>query len=216
MRVLLIDTCGDRGSVALAQNATIVTVEDLPARAASSALLPTIHRLLEASGWDLSTLEGVGVVSGPGSFTGVRVGLAAAKGLCEARGLPLATVSRLEALAEAAKLQHGWAVLDAGRGELYVRCVGMNGMGESLMRLDDLLRMVQGERVIVAEERLMPLLAEVRPELHDMHVTAVLLLSLRRFQQGGDDLECVDANYVRGENEIYRKQLERNVEGPAV
>ena len=67
-------------------------------------------------------MDGFIVVSGPGSFTGLRVGLATVKGLCEVLRKPLATVSMLEALA----ITYGrpgenvTAVLDAGRGEVYV------------------------------------------------------------------------------------------------
>ena len=107
MKVLVIDTCGEVGSVALGEGEAVVASESLPARGSSSALLPAVARLLEAKGWGLAELDGVGVVSGPGSFTGVRVGLAAAKGLCEAVGLRLAAVSRLEMLAVAAGLEDG-------------------------------------------------------------------------------------------------------------
>ncbi len=75
-------------------------------------------------GGSLAELDAVGVVGGPGSFTGVRSGMAVAKGFCEAAALRLAVVSRLEVLADAAALKDGLAVLDAGRGELYVRDAG--------------------------------------------------------------------------------------------
>lgn len=115
MRLLLIDTCGETGSIAIADDAAVLSAEELPARAASSTLLPAIERVLQAAVWSVRDLQGVAVVSGPGSFTGVRVGLAAAKGLCEAVALPLATLSRLEVLGGAAGLSEGFAVLDAGR-----------------------------------------------------------------------------------------------------
>ena len=55
--------------------------------------MPAIRRLLEARGWKLGELSAVVVVHGPGSFTGVRVGLSAAKGLSEAASIPLIAVS---------------------------------------------------------------------------------------------------------------------------
>ena len=58
-----------------------------------------MSRLLKEKGWALADLDGIGVVAGPGSFTGVRVGLAAAKGLCEAANLPLAVPSATKASA---------------------------------------------------------------------------------------------------------------------
>ena len=61
--------------------------------------MPAVRRLMEASGFRLNELAAVVVVHGPGSFTGVRVGVSAAKGLSEAGGVPLIAVSRLALLA---------------------------------------------------------------------------------------------------------------------
>jgi tRNA threonylcarbamoyladenosine biosynthesis protein TsaB len=158
LKVLVIDTCGDVGGVALGEDGVVVASEVLPAREASSALLPAVAQLMERQGWALAELDGVGVVSGPGSFTGVRVGMAAAKGMCEAAGLALVGVSRLEVLAEAGglsgtldrMLDKGFAVLDAGRGEFYVRA----GARETLCGLEELREMVGGARGVIAEEKL--------------------------------------------------------------
>src|SRR5580700_8130001 len=123
MRVLLIDTAGAEGSVALADTElerAVVAAEVLPGRTSSERLLPSVRRLMEGRGWKLKELAAVVVVHGPGSFTGVRVGVSAAKGLSEAGGVPLVAVSRLALLAaaeEVAGTVH--AVLDAGRGEFY-------------------------------------------------------------------------------------------------
>ncbi|HEY4357961.1 MAG TPA: tRNA (adenosine(37)-N6)-threonylcarbamoyltransferase complex dimerization subunit type 1 TsaB [Acidobacteriaceae bacterium] len=206
MRLLLIDTCGETGSVALADGATVVALENLPPRAASSALLAGIRALLERAGWQRESLEGIGVVSGPGSFTGVRVGLAAAKGLCEARGLPLAAVSRLEVLADVAALTRGFAVLNAGRGEVYVRGTAVMAQGrELLIDAEGLLAITQGERVVIAEECLLTMLETVHPELHTLNAASALPAILRSLEEGGVDPAVVDANYVRSEENIYGK-----------
>lgn len=206
VKVLVIDTCGEVGSVALAEDAAVVAGEMLPARGSSSTLLPAVARLLEAKGWTMSGLDGIGVVSGPGSFTGVRVGLAAAKGLCEAAGLPLAAVSRLEVLAEAAGLLAGLAVLDAGRGEFYVRAVVRGAEArEMLCGLDELKTMAVDGRAVIAEERLLEVLAELRPEMVVLQAGQALPLVLRELRYGVGDAALVDANYVRGEREIYGK-----------
>jgi len=204
VRVLLIDTCGDEGSVALSDGAAIVAVERLPARGSSSALLPAIGQLLEVKGWVLAELDGIGVVTGPGSFTGVRVGLAAAKGLCEAAGIPLIGVSRLEALAGAAKMDAGVAVLNAGRGEFYVRVVGAEAR-EVLCGMEDLRGLAEGGKVVIAEEKLVEMLAELRPSLVTVSVEDALPLVLRDLQSGAVDAAMVDANYVRSEQQIYAK-----------
>src|SRR6202789_368577 len=124
MRVLLMHTSGGEGSVALADTElaeAIVAREMLPGRSSSERLVPAVKRLMEASGWTLRELAAIVVVHGPGSFTGVRVGLSAAKGLSEAGEVPLIAVSRLALLAGCVDGggQSVHAVLDAGRGEFY-------------------------------------------------------------------------------------------------
>src|ERR1700710_519296 len=104
MRVLLIHTAGSEGSVALADTGlaeAVVESGGLPGRSSSERLVPAVRRLMEGSGFRLQELAAVVVVHGPGSFTGVRVGLSAAKGLSEAGGVPLIAVSRLALLAAA-------------------------------------------------------------------------------------------------------------------
>ena len=207
MRLLLIDTCGEVGSVALSEGVTIAASETLPERGSSSALLPAITRLLQTTGWALAGLDGIGVVAGPGSFTGVRVGLAAAKGLCEAASLPLAAVSRLAVLVEAAALVEGYAVLDAGRGEYYVRVVRSGEEAQdALYRRDDLLVKAEAKRVVIAEAKLVEVLASLRPEVHLLSAEQALSVVLRGLREGGSDVATADANYVRGENDIYAKR----------
>jgi tRNA threonylcarbamoyladenosine biosynthesis protein TsaB len=130
-RLLLIDTCGETAGVALSEGLQVLASEDLARGSASAEIVSAMRRLLDQVGWRLAELSAVGVVSGPGTFTGMRIGLATAKGLCEAAGLPLAAVSRLAVLADAASLREGIAALDAGRGELYVRDVAS---GHELLR----------------------------------------------------------------------------------
>ena len=141
-----------------------------------------------------------------GIVTGVRVGLAAAKGLCEAVGLRLVAVSRLEMLEVAAGLEDGLAVLDAGRGEFYVRVVAReSAVQEVLCGLDELREMAAGGRVVVAEERLLDRLSGLQPEMIILEAARALPLVLREFKVGSEDAALVDANYVRGEREIYGK-----------
>src|ERR1039457_2601096 len=102
MKILLIDTCGEIGSVALADTGAgtaALTAATIAGRSASERLLPAIQELAAARNSPLQSLGAVAVVHGPGSFTGVRVGLSAAKGLCEALNLPLIAISRLAVLA---------------------------------------------------------------------------------------------------------------------
>lgn len=203
-RLLVIDTCGETAGVALSVGTRVVASEDLARGSASAEIVAAVRRLLEQGGWRLAELDAVGVVSGPGSFTGMRAGLATAKGLCEAAGLRMTAVSRLEVLADTAALDDGLVALDAGRGELYVRDVRSGR--EWLCAEDAIEGLVGGRVLIVAEERLVERLAGwCAPVLRSLHVGDAVGVVLRRMREGGSDVSLVDANYVREESDIYRK-----------
>jgi tRNA threonylcarbamoyladenosine biosynthesis protein TsaB len=131
MLVLAIDTSGKNGSIALARttpgqsDVEIVEVVPLTGGAFSAQLVPEIAALLKKHGYSKTDLQAFAVASGPGSFTGLRVGLAAIKALAEALQKPIVAVSLLEAVARSSTM-HGaerdrvFAVLDAGRGDVYV------------------------------------------------------------------------------------------------
>lgn len=205
-RLLLLDTVGDRPGIALVEGETVLASAELAPRAASAALLTEIRRVLSPVGCSLRELSGVGVVSGPGSFTGVRTGLAAAKGLCEAAGLPLAAVSRLRVLAEAAKMHEGFAVLDAGRGALYVQeRRGGEEVREFLATVAEFEVRVSGASVVVAEEKLMAVLTTLRPRLRELRATDMVGSVRRCLAEGGTDVMWAEANYVQAESEIYRR-----------
>jgi tRNA threonylcarbamoyladenosine biosynthesis protein TsaB len=140
MLVLSIDTSSRKGGVALcrgdAGSFELLQVSLLDGGTYSARLIPTIAGLLEQNHLDKKDVDGFAVVSGPGSFTGLRVGLATVKGLCEILQKPLATVSMLEAMA----ITHGTeghtatAVLDAGRAEVFVGEYKVESGGASLVR----------------------------------------------------------------------------------
>jgi tRNA threonylcarbamoyladenosine biosynthesis protein TsaB len=206
--LLLIDTCGEKAAVALSRGNEMVRVEELAERSASAEIVAVVRRMLRAKRWALAELGGVGVVSGPGSFTGMRTGLAVAKGLCEAAALPLAAVSRLAVLAEAAEASSGFAVLRAGRDELYVR--DLSDGREYMCGIEEFRLVAKGVRVVVAEARVAEQLAEMKPKLHSLRIGDSLALVQRGLQEGGCDGASVDANYVRAGREIYRKQGDRS------
>jgi len=118
--VLAIDTASPVPAVALHSGGEIVEVRLHPDRKASEELLPALRSCLERGGIPLGRLFRLAVCSGPGSFTGTRVGLATAWGLSRAAGVPVEAASTLEAIAEAWRGGAGasvWTALDAGRGE---------------------------------------------------------------------------------------------------
>jgi tRNA threonylcarbamoyladenosine biosynthesis protein TsaB len=127
MLLLATDTSGKNGSVGLARvmpgrsEVDVAEVVPLAGGTFSAQLVPQIAALLAKHGYTKSDLAAFAVVSGPGSFTGLRVGLAAIKALAEALQKPIAAVSLLEAVAWSSPT-HGriLAALDAGRNEIYI------------------------------------------------------------------------------------------------
>ena len=224
-RVLLIDFCGAEPMLALMQDGQLASMECLPDRGAAAGWLSAVKRLLSAHGLRLSELGAVGVVAGPGSFTGVRTGLAAAKGLCEAAGLKLAAVSRLAVLAHVAADNESVAILHAGRGQVYVQTpAGESDQAiEALVDVADLDKVLSGRAVVLAEPQLAEVLAVYKPRLVELGPAQILPLvqqALGRQAAGGyDTAACHDtetghhtepghdteANYVRSESQIYRK-----------
>ena len=214
MRFLMIHTAGAEGSVALGDTEvaeTAVATEVLPGRTSSERLVPAVRRLMRASGWKLSELAAVVVVHGPGSFTGVRVGVSAAKGLSEAGGVPLIAVSRLALLAGFVDdgVQTVHTVLDAGRGEFYYgEYVGRRCVREVLMSAQDVIVAASGGLVVVCEAKVAESLAELRPRLvEEPSAGDALPFAVERVASGEfDDAATLDANYLRRTDaEIFAK-----------
>jgi tRNA threonylcarbamoyladenosine biosynthesis protein TsaB len=118
--ILSIDTTSEFGSIALTDARG--TVDEIPLHAPDGfghILFEHIDRLLRRQGLNVSRIDCFAATSGPGSFTGVRLGLTAAKGLAEATGKPVAAVSNLQALAFFGTAPLRAVILDARRGEIY-------------------------------------------------------------------------------------------------
>ena len=215
-KVLIIDTCGDVGSVALAGRGRVATAS-LPGRTASERLVATI-RELAAQSIALKELQAIAVVNGPGSFTGVRVGVSAAKGLCEALGVPLIAISRLAVLARSAQPNGAGevqAVLDAGRGEFYAGLyAGEVCVTEALARRDELISGVfaggtRQLRPVACEPNVADALRELSPELVSQPTAGTALpLALEKLAHDDfADIATLDANYLRRTDaEIFAKQ----------
>jgi tRNA threonylcarbamoyladenosine biosynthesis protein TsaB len=213
MRLLLIHTCGLHGSVALADTASdppILATAALPPRTFSEALMPAIRHILAAAAWSPQDLEAVGVVDGPGSFTGVRTGLSVAKGLCESLAIPLAGISRLALLARAVGSQGTvHALLDAGRNEFYhgIFHDGVPGP-ETLLSADQLLDQLPGGTIVSCEEKVQTALASLHlatVQVEEPSAADALTLALERLATASDGV-FADANYLRRtDGEIFAK-----------
>jgi tRNA threonylcarbamoyladenosine biosynthesis protein TsaB len=218
MRLLLIDTCGSEGSVALAEGEAtprVIASEVLPGRSASERLVPAIRELMEVVGWRLKELTAIGVVHGPGSFTGLRVGLSAAKGLSEAGQVPLVAISRLALLAAAVGMAGKvCAVLDAGRSEFYCGVYdGTRRISESLLTAAEVAVAADAADVLLAcEPRVADALASLGPQLVEepRAADALPLVVERMLADAFDDVAHIDANYLRRTDlEIFQKQAKQ-------
>jgi len=118
--ILSLDTTSEFGSIALTERDHVVEEVLLHSpEGFGHILFPQIERLLTRYGVSVNQMDCFAATSGPGSFTGVRIGLAAAKGLAEAVSKPIVAVSNLKVLASFGTAPLRATVLDARRGEVY-------------------------------------------------------------------------------------------------
>jgi tRNA threonylcarbamoyladenosine biosynthesis protein TsaB len=122
VKILAVDTSTSLGTIALVDGPVVRAELALNVSATHNRrLLPGIHRLLTDVGWRLEDLDGMAIGLGPGSFTGLRIGMSVMKGLAFASGKPLVGVPTLDALAANVALAP-WPicpVMDARKGEVY-------------------------------------------------------------------------------------------------
>lgn len=162
MLLVAADTSGKHGSIALAHGnddgtCGVIETGSLEGSAFSAQLVPQISALLSKHRFDKKEIGGFVVLSGPGSFTGLRVGLAAIKALAEVLAKPIAAVSLLEAVAIASGLQGDIvAALDAGRQQIYlgeynVSSAGVVRENERLLARDEFTKRVSEVRVVTPD-----------------------------------------------------------------
>ncbi|MBN8529316.1 MAG: tRNA (adenosine(37)-N6)-threonylcarbamoyltransferase complex dimerization subunit type 1 TsaB, partial [Caulobacterales bacterium] len=123
MRVLVLDTALGACQAGLFDGDTVLAVLDRPMEQGGMERIVGLTRdLMRAAGVGFDSLDRIGVTTGPGSFTGLRVGLAFAQGLGAALGRPVIGLSSLDALAASAAPQGAvMAAIDARRGQVYAR-----------------------------------------------------------------------------------------------
>lgn len=122
MRLLALDTSTPRGSVALLEGRDVIAeLRLLSLETHSARLLDSVEYLLRMSGWQLSDLRLVAAGIGPGSFTGIRIGVATALGLAQVMAIPFAGISCLDAVAHQVTGVDGpiGVVMDAQRSQVY-------------------------------------------------------------------------------------------------
>ncbi len=205
--LLGVDTCGPSGSIALArvtdEGLTVVGEAQLAGGEYAASLVLAIADLLDGAGAVIGDLAGIVAVAGPGSFTGIRIGLAAVKAIAEAISIPVVTVSRLALLADSAGAS--CAVLDAHRGQFYCGMYSDGEAREMLLTAGEINGMggLKG-RVAVCEETVAQLLEELygEPDLirgEAPSAAGALRYSLSKWLAGEfADVASLDGYYLRG------------------
>jgi tRNA threonylcarbamoyladenosine biosynthesis protein TsaB len=210
-RILSLDTTSEFGSLALLEDGAIV--EELMLHSSdgfSHVIYGHLERLLGKHDWALDSIACYAAASGPGSFTGVRVGLSAVKGLAEATGRPVVAVSNLQALAWFGSMPLRATLLDARRGEIYGALYDseLNPVAaEAVTRFPEWVASLPGgdiEFLSSAIAPFRPAFAGTRFEQAVMTETpraqaaAIGQIAARRLTAGHAlDPAAVDANYVR-------------------
>jgi tRNA threonylcarbamoyladenosine biosynthesis protein TsaB len=210
MRVLAIDTTAQFGSIALVEDDVLVEQAVLHSPDGfSQSLFTHLRSLLDRHGWRTSSVDIFAAAAGPGSFTGVRVGLAAVKGLAEAEGKQAFAVSNLAALGATGTHELRAAVTDARRGEVYGAVYNASGrevVPETVGKFQFWLEHLPPGDVEFISTDFAPFRAVVAgTRFRDVPVTeqraiaaAVARIAAREIRAGASgDPAALDANYVR-------------------
>jgi tRNA threonylcarbamoyladenosine biosynthesis protein TsaB len=221
MLILSIDTSGKNGGVALARGDAerfeLVATSLVEGGTFSAQLIPQIARLLSENNLKKSDIDAFAATTGPGSFTGLRIGLTAVKGLAEILHKPIAAVSVLEACVLKSGIKYddarAFAALDAQRNEVYLGEYMLNKgratcIDELLVTREEFVKRVQGNVAVTPDEELAKaarsadVLRIERPNSAD-----VARIGLQKIARGETiSVEELDANYIRrSDAEIFSK-----------
>ena len=227
MKILAIDTSTRVGSIAVVQGSLLKAQQILNVSAThNQRLLPGIERILADAGWSLNDLDGFAVSLGPGSFTGLRIGLSIIKGLAWATSKPLAGIPTLDALAaNVSFVPHKICpILDARKGEIYTAFYrqGDGGIPRRLtsymaIKPEQLLALISETTVLIGDgllsygdylkRELGSRLVVPPPHLSVIYASSVAWLGWHRLRSGeSDDVSTCTPLYVRpSEAELNRK-----------
>ncbi len=215
MLLLAIDTSGRYGSLALARGETtdkleILELLPLAGRMYSAQLIPQLKIGLERHQLTKADLDGFAVAAGPGSFTGLRIGLSTVKALADVLKKPIAAVSVLQAAARVTG-SHGHVIVavDAGRQLVFVGDYEINpnltisSSREVLVPVDDFLHSVEGSSAFIASPDRMVLDSALKQGVKINEIAAPQADTIARlgFEQlvagRGITAEVLEPNYLR-------------------
>ncbi len=206
MKLLMVDTA------TIVASAAVMNEEKLMAEVIvnhqkkhSEKLLPAIDDLLKDAGLKIQDMDAFGIVSGPGSFTGLRIGMATVKGFAQALHKPMVCVSTLESLAYNVAYARGLIcpILDAQRNEVYTGLYQFEGgvmttlMADAVMDIDALLQKILekgvspvyilGDGVPKYYEHMAAQLPEavlVKPHLAMNRASSAAMVAMEKIQRG--------------------------------
>lgn len=208
-RLLILETSHRLGKVALAADDAIVGARTLDeSRRHARDLAPAIQALLQAQGWRARDLDGVIVSRGPGSYTGLRVGLMSAKTLAYATGCRLLAIDTFEAIAACgvAEPSNLDVIADAQQGKVYAQRFGADPQPLTIVPFEMWLASASAWQVAVSgpglelyADRLPSELTVLPRELWLPTPASMLKLGLARLANGErDDPFAVEPLYLRG------------------
>ena len=215
MYILAIDTATNCGGAALSRDREVIglAMMKVPLRY-SETILDTVDSLLAQHRLELAQIDCFAVATGPGSFTGVRIGLTTVKSFCQVLDKPVAGISALEALAHRFRQDHRQVapMMDAGRQQIYGAVFKVKGSGMQQEQAEQVLApekwlegLPEGDCALVGDgvQRYRDTILEVKPdarvlETDNQVVDQLCPLAYQRFEQG-DTLTAhqLEANYVR-------------------
>jgi tRNA threonylcarbamoyladenosine biosynthesis protein TsaB len=202
--ILAVDTTSENGSVALLKGEAVM--EEIALESSDGfahVLFPALEKLLARHGMDWRSIDVFACASGPGAFTGVRVGLAAVKGLAEATGRKVIAVSNLQALAWFGTAPLRATLMDARRGDIFgaVYSAALEVVcAEVVMPLEEWLRTLPaGEMEFISAGISLEVGDGVRDPVKQaprLLAGAIARIAASRLEAARDPAE-IDANYVR-------------------
>lgn len=232
MKLLVLESSGLVASVALMEEEKMIGEYTVNFKKThSQTLLPMVDELVKNIGIDLKDLDGIAISNGPGSFTGLRIGSATAKGLAQALNIPIVPVSTLEALAANLFGTKGiiCPMMDARRNQVYTGLYGYEGSRLITYEKPDALPVTEilekinqnGESVIFLgdgvpvyknqiEEMVKVPFRYAPPHLNRQRAGAVGTLAVQYFQEGKmESARDHKPDYLRksqAERELLEKQ----------
>ncbi len=214
VRVLGIETSSRRGTVALVEDGRVISVAGTEAPGGHAPyMLGLVDHVLSDAGWAKTTLDRVAVGTGPGSFTGIRVGIALAQGIALGLGRPVLGVSSLRAMAQAVPESIAGArcaVVDARRNDVFCAEYDADGAerrAPTAVRRENLtgwLASAPEPRVVIGEMAalVLPEAPVLRSELTDLpHAAGVALAGSAL----GPETALAEAQYIRPADAIRPK-----------